>query len=153
MKTAKNILAMIFVATTMLFASCGDKEEKTLTAKDLNGTSWEANIVNSASQGGVQMNIDLHFALDFTSTTEYEMFMDLNLEVPTYPAANQRMNETDAGTYTIDGNKLVMTSTDGTNEVLTYNSKDDTFSMSVPDDEEELHEMLGADKVIFHRTR
>ena len=45
-----------------------------------------------------------------------------------------------------------MTSTDGTNEVLTYNSKEDTFSMSIPD-EEELHEMLGADKVIFHRTR
>ena len=150
------LLAMFFVAATLTFVSCGDKEEKpvpqpepTPVGVDLSGASWECQFATTTVEQGISMNIDFLMILDFFSKTEGEIFCDMSLEVPDYPNYNQVQNYTDSFTYFFDGETLTLTDEEGTPMIMTYNAADSSFVWH----EDDMEEILNTDALIFNKKR
>ena len=159
MKTTKKILALFFVAATMMFTACSEKENDN-PAIQLAGTGWESSIQNSTTISGVNMNLELQLVMDFKSDKEGELYAYISIEVPAMPAANQTQDMIDPFTYTFKGNTLTITSNDENGEdsdmVLTYNPADNTFTAPIPPDMTDgmdPQQLLGTDHVVFHQAR
>lgn len=160
MKTTKKLLAMCFVAMTMMFSACSEKENEPVDI-DLTGTSWEANIENVYNyQGLMEISVSGVLSMDFSSSTEGELFTDVTMSAA--GMQDQSMNETEPFTYTFDGTTLTLTSTGenavpGDNGTMTYNAADKTFFMMVPDEEiaqgMNLRDIFGSDRVVFRLVR
>ena len=164
MKTTKRILAMLFVAATMVFAACGDKDNENDNPQpvnmDLSGRAWQGAVSsNYTYMGLIQMNINANITMHFTISTEGEALISYILEVPSAPDYNQNNEQTSAFTYTFDGSKLILTPTDeeqGEDSLLgemNYNSANNTFVMPIPEGTYEginLREALGTDQVVFY---
>ena len=156
----RTLLAMFFVATTLCLASCGKDDDKDSTPEpatgiSLAGTSWEGTIDTNFTYNNVNMNVDALMTIDFNSDLDGELFMDVTIEVPAMPAANQHQTMTEAFTYHFDGSQCVLTSKDegaeeGDDGTLTYHPDSQTFSMPV--DDAETAQFLG-DEMIFHLVR
>ena len=94
MKTTKKLLAMCFVAMTMMFSACSEKENNPVSV-DLSGTSWEATIDNVYNyQGIVDMIISGVMSMDFTSSTAGELYTNVTVSVPDIPGNDQTMDDT-----------------------------------------------------------
>lgn len=159
---------MFFVVATMTLglAACQDDEPEINKPEqpavlNLAGTTWEALIEQTVYQEvqpgyAIEVNISMNTIIDILDGENAELFMDIAIEVPAAPAANQNMTQSDSCTYTFDGTSLVLTSkgadaTDGDNVTLTYHAETNTFTM--PIDEPEVEEMLGITELTFHQTR
>ena len=167
MKQKLHLLAMLFVAsiTTLGLAGCQPDEPEQPVQEEpqtlnLAGTSWEATVEQTVTQQEqgvtIEMNVSLNAVIDILDDENAELFLDVAVEVPAFPAANQNMTQDEACTYTFDGTSLVLTSkgddaTAGDNGTLTYHAETNTFTM--PLDEPEVEEMLGISELTFHQTR
>lgn len=118
MKRTLMTLATVAVAATLVMTGCKKDdpitpetpEEETLE-NVFAGTSWVSHMENSIVEQGIQMNISYDVSLDFLDTVNGEIFQDIYLEVPAFPAASQSMNETDAFTYTFTEDSVFLCST------------------------------------------
>lgn len=167
MKQRLHLLAMLFVAATMTLGLAGcqpDEPEQPVQEEpqtlNLVGSSWESTVQSTATQqvqgGTIEMNVTLNAVIDILDGENADLFMDIAVEVPAYPAANQSMSQDESCTYTFDGTSLVLTSkgedsTEGDNGTLTYHAETNTFTM--PINEPEVEEMLGITELTFHQTR
>ncbi len=158
---------MLLMATTMVLTACEkdpDPDPQPQPQSEnisLSGTTWEGSLNNTfLYQGTLEMVVSFNIIIDFNDTLNGEFFMDMNIEVPQYPSAGQRMNDSWPHTYTFDGKTCTLTYAEGveldegedpTLAVLRYNAADTTFIMPVDDPDAE--EMLGTDTVVFHLTR
>lgn len=160
MKTAKNILAMLFVATTLVFASCSkdeDDNKDNSPSISLDGTSWEATSNSSFTYMNNQIDVDILFSLDFTSK-ECEMFTDINVQFPAAPQNNRHQSSTDNFKYKFDGKtlKLIDRESNSASEVMDFNAADSTFIMYIPNVTQSginLRDMFGSDRLIFRLIR
>ncbi len=159
-------LAAIAVAATMVMTGCKKDdyvdpitpetpEEETLE-NVFAGTSWVSHMENSIVEQGIQMNISYDVALDFLDTVNVEMFQDIYLEVPAFPAASQSMNQTDAFTYTFTEDSVFMYGTyvDETtgdtlddNYALAYDKEANTLTLDFND--ADMESMMGTSSIVF----
>lgn len=173
MKKTLRFMAMMFVTTTVLFASCGkdpveptpsptpEPEPQPQPTMQLAGTSWETSFSNTYTYMSIAMNISSYMVMDFNNATEGEMFTDYSMEVPAYPSLNQTQDTTEAFTYTFDGTTLTLTSTgegaeEGDMGTMTYNPEDTTLVMMIPNETVEginMRDLYGSDRMIFHKVR
>lgn len=161
MKTTKKLLAIFFVAATLVFSACSKEKEEVKPAIDLAGTSWEASVHNNTTVRGMSMVIDMQTTLDFRSANEGEFFVDLMLELPDIPGGNQHQNLSEPFTCVMKGNTLTITQVNAEGSEpesfdLTYNPADNTLMMPVPADMIEgmnPQQLLGTDKMVFHQIQ
>lgn len=170
MKQKLHLLAMLFVAsiTTLGLAGCQPDEPgqpaqptpEEIQSLALAGTSWEATVEQTATQTvqgiTIEMNVSLNAVIDILDGENAELFLDVAVEVPSFPEANKNMTQDEACTYTFDGTTLVLTSkgedsSEGDNGTLTYHAETNTFTM--PINEPEVEQMLGITELTFHQTR
>ena len=165
MKKTKQFVALFFVAAMMTLAGCG-KENNTNNNSEpqpqprpagisLAGTSWECDIETDYYQQGIQIFVNAQFIMDLNDDVNGEMFVDMTMEVPVYPQANQHQTTTEPMTSYFYNNTMTLTSTgddavEGDAGTMTYHPEDTTFHMIV--DDAEAAEILG-DEMIFHLTR
>lgn len=162
----KRMMAMFFVAATMVFAACGDKDNNSDEPQNPQGINltdraWKADIQTTYNyQGMVDMDIEASITVAFTNTTEGQLTVYYNISVPIMPTMNREDEQTEAVTYLFDGTTLTLTPTDASQEegilgdmVMTYDQTENTFIMDIPDESYEglnLREVLGADHLTFH---
>jgi hypothetical protein len=86
------------------------------------------------------------------------MSSDFSFEIPTIPSANQNQSDTSNFNYTFDGTTLTLSENGTAVSTLTYNKSNDTFTMPIPNADEEmaelgvsLGELLGTTQVVFHK--
>ncbi len=169
MKKTKQFVALFFVAAMMTLAGCG-KDNNTNNNSEpqpqprpagisLAGTSWEWDIDTTYTQYvqgfEILMYINAQYMMDFNDDTNGEMFVDMTVEVPDSPQANQHQTMTEPFTYYFYNNTLTLTSTgddavEGDEGTMTYHPEDTTFRMAI--DEPQVAEMLG-DEMIFRLVR
>ncbi len=120
------------------------------------GTSWVCHLENSLVQQGIQMNIYYDASLDFLDDVNAEIFQDLYIEVPAYPAASQSINQTDAFTYTFTPDSLFLLATyvdettgDTIEEVTgaVYDKEAQTITMDF--DDADMEQVMGTSVVVF----
>lgn len=164
MKTTSKLLAMLLMATTMVFAACEkdstDKPENPIDNPrneniNLAETSWEGMAESDyLYQGRVNIHITCTVTLDFNDATSGEMFMNVDIEVPQDPTANQKQNETFPFTYTFNGKTCTLRDANKPTELLSeiqYNAANKTFTMTIED--AATVEMLGTNTIVLHLTR
>ena len=165
MKATRNILVMLIAAAIMTFAACGEKEpepqpQPTLHNYDLSGTTWESHIVSTYMyMGTIEMDIDQLYSLDFTNDTAGEMFVDVSMEMPSYPAGNQTQNYTEPFTYKFDGTILTLTVVDDTStytDQYNYDRENNTFWQEIPNESYQginMRELYGTDRIVYQLVR
>ena len=152
------MMAMLFVAATMTFGACSDDEKETTTPDNIAGTQWVGNVSNSYTMQGITMNFDQNFNMKFTDNENGQMATDYSIEFPASPYANQNQSDTFNFNYTFDGTTLTLSENGTAVSTLTYNKSNDTFTMPIPNVDEEiaelgvtLEEILGTTQVVFHK--
>lgn len=163
MKQKLHLLAMLFVAMTLGLAGCQPDEPEQPeqpAVRNLAGTTWEAQAEHTHYQQvqgyTIEMNVSLNAVLDILDDKNADLFMDIAVEVPAVPAANQNVTQDDTCAYTFDGTTLVLHNQEdegfnGGNDTLTYHADANTFTLHIynPD----AKEMLGVSELTFHQTR
>ena len=165
MKKVFKLFAMLMVASvfTFSFSSCEKTPDEptpaALTVQDLAGTSWRCTMENSYVQQGIVININFESILDFLDTEHGEYFEMVVVEVPVYPAANQQMDQTFDYTYTVEGNKILVTmyyedengeEVSDTAEFI-YDAATQTISLDT--DSPEMEEMMGTDTYVYTKVQ
>ena len=161
MKATFKTLATLVVAATLTFAGC-TKEKIHPIVPDTPGeepienifvgTSWTAHLENTyyqVQQGmNIQMDITYDLSLDFLDSTNAELFHDLYVYVPVYPAASQSQNMTETfhGTYISDetGDTLEYS------YPLFYDKEANTLTLDF--DDPDMDEVLGTSIVVFSKS-
>ena len=163
MKQKLQLLAMLFVATTMTLGlvACQDDEPEQPAVLNLAGTTWEAQAEQTVYQEvqpgyAIEMNVSLNAVIDILDDKNADLFMDIAVEVPAVPAANQNVTQDDTCAYTFDGTTLVLHNQEGDgfnggNDTLTYHADANTFTLHIYDPDAK--EMLGVSELTFHQTR
>ena len=166
MKSTLKTLATLVVAATFAFAGC-EKDNITPIVPDTPdeetpvniyaGTSWTAHLENTYYyEGFLRMDIDYRLSLDFLDSVRGELFHDINIDVPDYPAASQNQNMTEEFTYTFGKDSVVLYLTyvdDETgdtidyNYVLPYDKEANTLTLVYNDPD--MAEICGTDTVVF----
>lgn len=165
MKKVQKFVALFLVAAVMTLAGC-EKENNTNNNSNpqpqprpagisLAGTSWTSDVNTEYYQQGVQMLVNAQFIMDLNDDENGEMFVDMTIEVPVYPQANQHETTTEPMTYYFYNNTLTLTSTgddavEGDEGTMIYHPEDTTFHMIV--DDAQAAEILG-DEIVFYLTR
>lgn len=162
MKTKTKLTLLLCVATLFPLASCSHDDDPVTpdpqpAAQSINleGTSWQSDVSNTYTYHyagyAIDMNCSQITIIDLNDATHGEMFVEVNVEVPSAPAASQNQSYTEAVTYTFDGTTLKLTSAyssyEGDDGVLTFHPADTTFTMPVGDAQSA--EMLGTDTLVF----
>lgn len=163
MKTRSTLTALLCAAACLTLGACGPDEAEQPVPQpgqhsiSLAGTSWMSDVENDYTfyygNYPIQMLCNQLTIIDLNDDLNGEMFFDISIEVPSAPAANQSQTHTEAFTYTFDGSTLKLTgtgenSTEGDEDILTFNPADTTFSMPINDPE--MTEMLGVNTLVFH---
>lgn len=169
MKTSKKIFATLVVAATFAFAGC-EKDNITPITPDIPddhtvenifvGTSWTGRLENTyyyQEQGmSIQMDISYDLYLDFLDSANAELFHDLYIYVPAYPAASQSENFTDAFTYTFTEDSVYLNGTYVDSETgdtvdysypLVYDKEANTLTIDF--DDPDMLEIMGATEMVL----
>jgi hypothetical protein len=118
MKTTLKTLAIVTVAASLAFAGCKKEKIEPITPETPEvetpvniyaGTSWIAHMENTYYyEGMLQMDVTYDLSLDFLDSVSGELFHDLVINVPDYPAASQNQNMTEAFTYTFSNDSVIL---------------------------------------------
>ena len=166
MKSTLKTLATLLVAATFAFAGC-EKDNITPIVPDTPdeetpvniyaGTSWTAHLEHTYYyEGFLPMDIDYSLSLDFLDTVKGELFHDVYIDVPDYPAASQSFNETEEFVYTFSDDSVVLNcqyydaesgDTVDYSYVLVYDTVAKTLTLDFGDPE--MAEMIGTTMVVF----
>lgn len=164
MNNTMKVIATLCVAATLTMTGC-KKEKIEPTTPDTPavenvfvGTSWEAHLENSYTdpEYGIGMEISYDLALDFLDSVNAELFQEVYLYVPAYPAASQDMNMTEELTYTITGDSVYMYGTTVDEETgdtvdytygFAYDKEANTLTLDFGDSD--MRELMGTSVVVF----
>ena len=118
MKTTRKTLAIVMVVASLAFTGCKKEKIEPITPETPEvetpvniyaGTSWIAHMENTYYyQGMLPMNVTYDLSLDFLDSVSGELFHDLVINVPDYPAASQNQNMTEAFTYTFSNDSVIL---------------------------------------------
>lgn len=121
MKTTLKTLAIVTVAASLAFAGCKKEKVEPITPETpeapevetpeniYEGTSWIAHMENTYYyEGMLRMDVTYDLSLDFLDSVSGELFHDLVINVPDYPAASQNQNMTEAFTYTFSNDSVIL---------------------------------------------
>ena len=118
MKTTLKTLAIVTVAASLAFAGCKKEKVEPVTPETpevetpeniYEGTSWIAHMENTYYyEGMLRMDVTYDLSLDFLDSVSGELFHDLVINVPDYPAASQNQNMTEAFTYTFSNDSVIL---------------------------------------------
>ena len=166
MKTSKKILATLVVAATFAFAGC-EKEDNIMpivpdtpdddTVENIFvGTSWTGRMENTYYYEGIQMDITYDLYLDFLDSTNAELFHDMYVYVPAYPAASQTQNMTETFTYTFTKDSVLLNGSyidDETGDTLYYSYPlvydKEANTLTIDFDDPDMLEMMGTTVVVL----
>ena len=166
MKTSKKILATLVVAATFAFAGC-EKEDNIMpivpdtpdddTVENIFvGTSWTGRMENTYYYEGIQMDITYDLYLDFLDSTNAELFHDMYVYVPAYPAASQTQNMTETFTYTFTKDSVLLNGSyidDETDDTLYYSYPlvydKEANTLTIDFDDPDMLEMMGTTVVVL----
>ena len=169
MKPTLKTLATLAVAATFAFAGCKPEKIEPVTPDNPEepgeetieniyaGTSWAAHLENTYLYEGVlPMEITYDLMLDFLDTVSGELFHDVTIDIPDYPAASQHMNQTESFTYTFSNDTVVLhceyydeeegDTVQYTYE-LTYDKEAETLTLDFNDPE--MEDLMGSSMVVF----
>ena len=169
MKATFRTLATLVVAATLSFAGCTkekihpifpDTPEEEPIKNVFVGTSWTAHLENTyyqMQQGmNIQMDITYDLSLDFLDSTNAELFHDMYVYVPIYPAASQSQNMTEVFTYTFSKDSVFLNGTyiDGeTDETFEYSYSlffdKEANTLTMDFDDPDMEEVMGSSVVVF----
>ena len=166
MKTTLKTLATLVVAATFAFAGC-EKEDNIMpivpdTPEDdtveniFVGTSWTGRMENTYYYEGIQMDITYDLYLDFLDSTNAELFHDMYVYVPAYPAASQTQNMTETFTYTFTKDSVFLNGSyieDETGDTLYYSYPlvydEEANTLTLDFDDPDMLEMMGTTVVVL----
>lgn len=166
MKTSLKALATLVVAATFAFAGC-EKEDNIMpivpdTPEDdtveniFVGTSWTGRMENTYYYEGIQMDITYDLYLDFLDSTNAELFHDMYVYVPAYPAASQTQNMTETFTYTFTKDSVLLNGSyidDETGDTLYYSYPlvydKEANTLTIDFDDPDMLEMMGTTVVVL----
>ena len=171
MKATIKTLATLLVAATFAFAGCEKEDNVTPIVPDTPeeetpeniyvGTSWSARLENNYTmqQQGFDIDMELTYDiyLDFLDSTHAELFHDLYVYVPAYPAASQSDNMTEELTYSFSHDSVFFNATYVDEEsgeayeygyVAIYDTVAKTLTMDY--DDPEMEEMMGTSIIVFN---
>ena len=172
MKATLKTLATLAVAATLSFAGCQkekiqpivpDTPEEEPIENVFVGTSWTGHLENTyfyQEQGmSIQMDVTYDLSLDFLDSTNAELFHDMYVYVPAYPAASQSQNMTETFTYTFSKDSVFLNGTYTNSETgetfeysysLVYDKEANTLTLDF--DEPDMAEVMGTSVVVFTRS-
>lgn len=129
----RNIFLTIAAIAMLLFSSCSKDI-------DLAGSKWKANYAKTITYQGIEMQVNMDFALNFVDATKYAMTATGSFSAMGH---TENLNEeTTEGTYTFDGENGMF---DG-EQSFSYNKKDKTITVEMEVDDPEVATILG-DKI------
>ena len=166
MKTTLKTLATLVVAATFAFAGCEkednirpiipDTPEDDTVENIFVGTSWTGRMENTYYYEGIQMDITYDLYLDFLDSTNAELFHDMYVYVPAYPAASQTQNMTETFTYTFTKDSVLLNGSyidDETGDTLYYSYPlvydKEANTLTIDFDDPDMLEMMGITVVVF----
>ena len=169
MKTLIKPLATLIVAATMTMVGCQKEKIEPITPATppeepieniFAGTWWTGHLENTymyQEQGmAIQMEITYDLSLDFLDSTNAELFHDLYVYVPIYPAASQSQNMTEEFTYTFSKDSVFLNGSyidEATGDTLDYSYAlvydKDANTLTLDLDDPEMEEMMGTTIVVF----
>ena len=166
MKTTLKTLAIVTVAASLAFAGCKKEKVEPITPETPEvetpvniyaGTSWIAHMENTYYyQGMLPMNVTYDLSLDFLDSVSGELFHDLVINVPDYPAASQNQNMTEAFTYTFSNDSVILKCHYYDDELgdtayysyeLVYDTVAKTLTLDL--DDPDMEEIMGTSVVVF----
>ena len=166
MKTTLKTLAIVTVAASLAFAGCKKEKVEPVTPETpevetpeniYEGTSWIAHMENTYYyQGMLQMDVTYDVSLDFLDSVSGELFQDIAIDVPDYPAASQNQNMTEAFTYTFSNDSVILKCHYYDDELgdtayysyeLVYDTVAKTLTLDL--DDPDMEEIMGTSVVVF----
>ena len=166
MKTTLKTLAIVTVAASLAFAGCKKEKIEPVTPETpevetpeniYEGTSWIAHMENTYYyQGMLQMDVTYDLSLDFLDSVSGELFHDINIDVPDYPAASQNQNMTESFTYTFSNDSVILKCQYYDDELgdtayysyeLVYDTVAKTLTLDF--DDPDMEEIMGTSVVVF----
>lgn len=166
MKTTLKNLAIVTVAASLAFAGCKKEKVEPVTPESpevetpeniYEGTSWIAHMENTYYyEGMLQMDVTYDLSLDFLDSVSGELFHDLVINVPDYPAASQNRNKTEAFTYTFSNDSVILKchyyddelgDTASYSYELVYDTVAKTLTLDF--DDPDMEEIMGTSVVVF----
>ena len=166
MKTTLKTLAIVTVAASLAFAGCKKEKSEPVTPETpevetpeniYEGTSWIAHMENTYYyQGMLQMDVTYDLSLDFLDSVSGELFHDIVIDVPDYPAASQNQNMTEAFTYTFSNDSVILKCQYYDDELgdtayysyeLVYDTVAKTLTLDF--DDPDMEEIMGNTVVVF----
>lgn len=166
MKASFKTLATLVVAATLAFAGCKKEKIEPITPDPpevetpvniYEGTSWTAHLENIYYyQGMLQMNVSYVLSLDFFDSISGEMFHDLCVDVPDYPAASQSQYMTEEFTYSFSNDSVILhcqyyDEEQGDTTYYSYELVYDTVAKTLTMDfnDPEMEDIMGTTVVVF----
>ncbi|MBR5352182.1 MAG: hypothetical protein IK126_00570 [Bacteroidales bacterium] len=166
MKTTLKTLAIVTVAASLAFAGCKKEKIEPLTPEtpevetpenNYVGTAWSAHLENTYYyEGMLQMDVTYDLSLDFLDSVSGELFHDLVINVPDYPAASQNQNMTEAFTYTFSNDSVILKCHYYDDELgdtayysyeLVYDTVAQTLTLDF--DDPDMEEIMGTSVMVF----
>lgn len=166
MKTTLKTLAIVTVAASLAFAGCKKEKVEPVTPETpevetpeniYEGTSWIAHMENTYYyEGMLQMDVTYDLSLDFLDSVSGELFHDIVIDVPDYPAASQNQNMTEAFTYTFSNDSVILKCQYYDDELgdtayysyeLVYDTVAKTLTLDF--DDPDMEEIMGTSVVVF----
>ena len=166
MKTTLKTLAIVTVAASLAFAGCKKEKVEPVTPETpevetpeniYEGTSWIAHMENTYYyEGMLQMDVTYDLSLDFLDSVSGELFQDIVIDVPDYPAASQNQNMTEAFTYTFSNDSVILKCQYYDDELgdtayysyeLVYDTVAKTLTLDF--DDPDMEEIMGTSVVVF----
>ncbi|MBQ6068758.1 MAG: hypothetical protein IJK84_04575 [Bacteroidales bacterium] len=164
-----KILATLFVAATFAFAGCEkdnitpivpETPEEETPENIYVGTSWVAHMENDYTlqeQGyNIAVEVTYDVSLDFLDSTLAEMFHDIYMYVPVYPAASQSFNQTEQYAYTFSDDSLFLSAyyiddQSGDTVYYSYSGVHDTIAntITIDLDDPDMAEIMGTSILVF----
>jgi len=104
----------------------------------------------------LQMDVTYDLSLDFLDSVSGELFHDINIDVPDYPAASENQNMTEAFTYTFSNDSVILKCQYYDNELgdtayysyeLVYDTVAKTLTLDF--DDPDMEEIMGTSVVVF----
>lgn len=171
MNSSLRTLATFVVAATLAFAGCEKEDNITPNIPDTPeeetpeniyvGTSWSAHLENNYTlqeQGyNIEMELTYDIYLDFLDSTHAELFHDLYVYVPAYPAASQRENYTEEFIYTFSEDTVVLHGTyvdEETGDTIAYTFElpydKEAKTLTIDFEDPDMAEIMGTSVVVLN---